>query len=129
MWTGYDLPWEEKSWEYPSNFAKPLQIIIEASNGASDYGNKFGEPLISGMNLCRFNFNKIVTDIVTMFTLFPCVFFYFSGFVQSYGLNNGDNVREEFVKPIMFSGGIGYMPHSMIKKNKPNKGNNVTSFY
>lgn len=45
-----------------------------------------------------------------------------SGFVQSYGLKNGDNVREEFVKPIMFSGGIGYMPHDMIKKNKPEKG-------
>ncbi|KAH9629049.1 hypothetical protein HF086_007534 [Spodoptera exigua] len=88
---GYDLPWEEKGWEYPNNFASPLQIIIDASNGASDYGNKFGEPLISG-------------------------------FVQSYGLKNGDNVREEFVKPIMFSGGIGYMPHNMIKKNKPEKG-------
>ncbi|CAB3243480.1 unnamed protein product [Arctia plantaginis] len=87
---GYELPWEE-NWEYPSNFASPLQIIIEASNGASDYGNKFGEPVISG-------------------------------FVQSYGLKNGDNVREEFVKPIMFSGGIGYMPHNMIKKNKPEKG-------
>lgn len=46
-----------------------------------------------------------------------------TGFVQSYGLKNGDNVREEFVKPIMFSGGIGYMPHDMIKKNKPEKGN------
>lgn len=31
-------------------------------------------------------------------------------------------MREEFVKPIMFSGGIGYMPHNMIKKNKPGKG-------
>ncbi|XP_068630835.1 phosphoribosylformylglycinamidine synthase [Battus philenor] len=88
---GYDLPWEDKSWPYPNNFASPLQIIIDASNGASDYGNKFGEPVISG-------------------------------FVQSYGLKNGNNVREEFVKPIMFSGGIGYMPHSMIKKNKPDKG-------
>ncbi|KAL4706552.1 hypothetical protein ACJJTC_015750 [Scirpophaga incertulas] len=88
---GYNLPWEEKEWQYPSNFASPLQIIIDASNGASDYGNKFGEPVISG-------------------------------FVQSYGLKNADNVREEFVKPIMFSGGIGYMPHDMIKKNKPEKG-------
>ncbi|KAG6446478.1 hypothetical protein O3G_MSEX004433 [Manduca sexta] len=88
---GYDLPWEEKGWDYPHNFASPLQIIIEASNGASDYGNKFGEPVVTG-------------------------------FVQSYGLKNPDNERDEFVKPIMFSGGIGYMPHSMIKKNKPDKG-------
>lgn len=24
------------------------QILIDASNGASDYGNKFGEPLVAG---------------------------------------------------------------------------------
>ena len=24
------------------------QILIDASNGASDYGNKFGEPLLGG---------------------------------------------------------------------------------
>ena len=24
------------------------QILVDASNGASDYGNKFGEPLIAG---------------------------------------------------------------------------------
>ena len=33
---GYDLPWEEKSFEYPPNLAAPLQIEIDASNGASD---------------------------------------------------------------------------------------------
>ena len=36
---------------YPTNLAPPLQILIDASNGASDYGNKFGEPLIAGY--CR----------------------------------------------------------------------------
>lgn len=45
---GYDLPWEEKDVEYPSNFAPSLEVAIEASNGASDYGNKFGEPVIAG---------------------------------------------------------------------------------
>ncbi|XP_014295067.2 phosphoribosylformylglycinamidine synthase [Microplitis demolitor] len=44
---GYQLPWEVPA-AYPSNLATPLEIIIEASNGASDYGNKFGEPVISG---------------------------------------------------------------------------------
>lgn len=44
----YKLPWEDESFQYPSNFAPPLEVLIEASNGASDYGNKFGEPLISG---------------------------------------------------------------------------------
>ena len=45
---GYELEWENKAETYPSNFASPLKICIEASNGASDYGNKFGEPVIAG---------------------------------------------------------------------------------
>ncbi|KAJ8572417.1 hypothetical protein K7X08_008928 [Anisodus acutangulus] len=41
-------PWEDPSFTYPANLASPLQILIDASNGASDYGNKFGKPLIQG---------------------------------------------------------------------------------
>lgn len=46
--SGYWLPWESVEAEYPTNFASPLEVAIEASNGASDYGNKFGEPVIAG---------------------------------------------------------------------------------
>jgi phosphoribosylformylglycinamidine synthase len=45
---GYDLPWEDKSFAYPSNLASSLKVEIGASDGASDYGNKFGEPVILG---------------------------------------------------------------------------------
>jgi len=45
---GYELPWETKSFAYPSNLAPSLECEIRASDGASDYGNKFGEPLILG---------------------------------------------------------------------------------
>jgi phosphoribosylformylglycinamidine synthase len=45
---GYDLPWEKEYARHPSRFQRPLEIIIEASNGASDYGNKFGVPLTTG---------------------------------------------------------------------------------
>ncbi|MGB3343139.1 MAG: phosphoribosylformylglycinamidine synthase [Aequorivita sp.] len=41
-------PWEkamkERGWLYQT----PLDILIKASNGASDFGNKFGQPLIAG---------------------------------------------------------------------------------
>lgn len=41
-------PWEknipERKWLYQT----PRQILIKASNGASDFGNKFGQPLICG---------------------------------------------------------------------------------
>jgi phosphoribosylformylglycinamidine synthase len=45
---GYEQPWETPGLEFPGNLARALAIEIEASNGASDYGNKFGEPLIQG---------------------------------------------------------------------------------
>ncbi|KAL0341376.1 UNVERIFIED_CONTAM: putative phosphoribosylformylglycinamidine synthase, chloroplastic/mitochondrial [Sesamum radiatum] len=45
---GSYAPWEDPTFTYPANLASPLQILIDASNGASDYGNKFGEPLIQG---------------------------------------------------------------------------------
>ena len=45
---GYALPWEEDGYRHPSDLASPLDILIQASNGASDYGNCFGEPLIYG---------------------------------------------------------------------------------
>ncbi|WP_262250177.1 phosphoribosylformylglycinamidine synthase [Parapedobacter soli] len=43
-----DRPWEqavdERKWLYQT----PMDILIKASNGASDFGNKFGQPLITG---------------------------------------------------------------------------------
>jgi phosphoribosylformylglycinamidine synthase len=46
--TDEDRIWEkdnnERNWLYQS----PLEILIKASNGASDFGNKFGQPLING---------------------------------------------------------------------------------
>jgi len=35
---------EEREWLYQT----PMDILIKASNGASDFGNKFGQPLIAG---------------------------------------------------------------------------------
>lgn len=87
----YELPWEDKSFKYPGNLAKPLQIEIEASNGASDYGNKFGEPLIAG-------------------------------FTRSFGLRLRDGERIEWIKPIMFTGGIGQINATHIEKDPPQQG-------
>ena len=46
--TDEDRSWEEilpvRKWLYQT----PEQILIKASNGASDFGNKFGQPLICG---------------------------------------------------------------------------------
>lgn len=87
----YPLPWEHGSLVYPKNLASPLQIEIEASNGASDYGNKFGEPLIQG-------------------------------FTRSFGLRLPDGQRREWIKPIMFTGGIGQIDDIHKEKGIPEKG-------
>ena len=43
-----ERPWEDampaRKWLYQT----PIDILIKASNGASDFGNKFGQPLIAG---------------------------------------------------------------------------------
>ncbi|XP_040857208.1 phosphoribosylformylglycinamidine synthase [Ochotona curzoniae] len=91
---GYSLPWEEPSFQYPGNFARPLEVAIEASNGASDYGNKFGEPVLAG-------------------------------FARSFGLQLPGGQRREWIKPIMFSGGIGSMEAEHVSKEPPEPGMEV----
>ena len=39
-----NIGFKQRKWLYQ----KPKEILIKASNGASDFGNKFGQPLISG---------------------------------------------------------------------------------
>uniref|UniRef100_A0A7E4W4A2 phosphoribosylformylglycinamidine synthase n=1 Tax=Panagrellus redivivus TaxID=6233 RepID=A0A7E4W4A2_PANRE len=80
----YKLPWETE-WDYPNNFASPQKILIDASNGASDYGNKFGEPVICG-------------------------------FARTFGLETSNGKRFEYVKPIMFSAGVGAIDDALISK-------------
>jgi phosphoribosylformylglycinamidine synthase len=62
-------PWEngmkERQWLYQT----PMDILIKASNGASDFGNKFGQPLITGSVLTfehEENNRKIGYDKVIM---------------------------------------------------------------
>ena len=56
---------KERSWLYQT----PMDILIKASNGASDFGNKFGQPLITGSVLTfehEENNRKIGYDKVIM---------------------------------------------------------------
>ena len=69
--------------ELKYNYKNPLNILIEASNGASDYGNKIGEPIIGG-------------------------------FTRSFSEKN-----IEWIKPVMFSAGIGSINRYNLKKKNP----------
>ena len=81
----------DESFEYPTNLASPLSIIVEASNGASDYGNKFGEPVVTG-------------------------------YARSFGMRLPNNERREWIKPIMFTAGIGMIDGRHVVKDAPSKG-------
>jgi phosphoribosylformylglycinamidine synthase len=88
---GYDLAWEAKELAHPPNLASGLEIEIEASNGASDYGNKFGEPIIQG-------------------------------FTRSFDLRLSNGERWGYLKPIMFTGGIGQIDDRHKEKAEAEKG-------
>ncbi len=87
---GYSLPWENQ-YACPANLASPLEIEIEASNGASDYGNKFGEPLIQG-------------------------------FTRSFDMKLPTGERWAYLKPIMFTAGIGQIDRTQAEKGAQEQG-------
>jgi phosphoribosylformylglycinamidine synthase len=61
--------WEQALPERPWLYQTPMDILIKASNGASDFGNKFGQPLITGSVLTfehNENNRKIGYDKVIM---------------------------------------------------------------
>lgn len=72
---------------------KNLKTLVRGSDGCSNYGNKFGEPVIIGF--CR-TFGKTIND-----------------------------QRMEYVKPILFSGGVGQVDDRWIHKEEPRVGNLV----
>ncbi len=87
---GYAMSWENQ-YPCPANLASALQIEIDASNGASDYGNKFGEPLIQG-------------------------------FTRSFDLRLSSGERWGYLKPIMFTAGVGQIDDRHTSKNKEQQG-------
>ncbi len=88
-------PWEKamdaREWLYQT----PLDILIKASNGASDFGNKFGQPLITG-SVLTFEHTEA-----------------------------NDARKLGFDKVIMMAGGIGYGKANQALKDTPQKGDKV----
>ena len=89
---------EEREWLYQT----PMDILIKASNGASDFGNKFGQPLITGSVLTFEHQEKIVS---------------------SSGVENKRKLG--FDKVIMLAGGIGYGKLNQALKLKPKAGDKI----
>ncbi len=98
-----DRPWEkgmkERDWLYQT----PMDILIKASNGASDFGNKFGQPLITG-SVLTFEHQE-QQDASTALK------------VTSRKLG--------YDKVIMQAGGIGYGKADQALKDKPTAGDKI----
>lgn len=84
-----------RNWLYQS----PIDILIKASNGASDFGNKFGQPLISG-SVLTFELNEEKATEPS--------------------LQGSKNRMLGYDKVIMQAGGIGYGKKNQALKDKPN---------
>ena len=102
--------WEDilpvRQWLYQT----PEQILIKASNGASDFGNKFGQPLICG-SVLTFEHQEKSGE---------------SGKPRISG-NSGlsGNTKYAYDKVIMLAGGVGYGTKRDCLKKEPQKGNKV----
>ncbi|HZH74095.1 MAG TPA: phosphoribosylformylglycinamidine synthase, partial [Mariniphaga sp.] len=63
-----DRQWEQATEERNWLYQTPEEILIKASNGASDFGNKFGQPIIAGSvltfehfeHLKKYGYDKVI---------------------------------------------------------------------
>ena len=85
-------------------YQTPEQILIKASNGASDFGNKFGQPLICG-SVLTFEHQEGADK-------------------QQDGKANEEPVYG-YDKVIMLAGGVGYGTKRDCLKGEPQKGNKI----
>ena len=102
-------PWEKGMTERKWLYQTPMDILIKASNGASDFGNKFGQPLITGSILTFEHDEKL-------------------DFIQSGSppLGESEGARKlGYDKVIMQAGGIGYGKLSQAIKKKPTAGDKI----
>ena len=74
-----------------------MDILIKASNGATDFGNKFGQPLIAG-SLFTFEYEEKATE---------------------------GGRKLGYDKAIMLAGGVGYGKESQALKHTPKTGDKI----
>lgn len=92
--------WEEKFKARKWLYQTPMDILIKASNGASDFGNKFGQPLICG-SVLTFEHEENASS------------------------STSKSRKLGYDKVIMQAGGIGYGKASQAIKNTPKEGDKI----
>ncbi len=92
----WENKFEAREWLYQT----PMDILIKASNGASDFGNKFGQPLITG-SVLTFEHNENPSSSTSR--------------ARKLGYD----------KVIMQAGGIGYGKAEQALKDTPKTGDKI----
>ncbi len=93
-------PWEQKFEARDWLYQTPMDILIKASNGASDFGNKFGQPLICG-SVLTFEHEENASSSASA--------------ARKLGYD----------KVIMQAGGIGYGKAEQALKDTPKEGDKI----
>ncbi|CAM1354104.1 phosphoribosylformylglycinamidine synthase [Tenacibaculum insulae] len=92
----WEQKFEAREWLYQT----PMDILIKASNGASDFGNKFGQPLITG-SVLTFEHEENAAS------------------------SDAKPRKLGFDKVIMQAGGIGYGKAEQALKDTPKEGDKI----
>ncbi|MDO6743858.1 phosphoribosylformylglycinamidine synthase [Tenacibaculum soleae] len=95
-----DRLWEQKFEARDWLYQTPMDILIKASNGASDFGNKFGQPLITG-SVLTFEHEENAAS------------------------SDAKPRKLGFDKVIMQAGGIGYGKADQALKDTPQEGDKI----
>lgn len=117
--TSYSRLEKEKAWEekMPARkwlYQTPIDILIKASNGASDFGNKFGQPLICG-SVLTFEHDE-TTDVIANKVKQSVS----NNEITSSKTPRNDSPRKlGYDKVIMQAGGIGYGKATQAIKDTP----------
>ena len=115
-----------RKWLYQT----PEQILIKASNGASDFGNKFGQPLICGSVLTFEHQEKPIDHSpLTIDHSSASEGKGNSGQCSMFNVQcstvNGQSPMYAYDKVIMLAGGVGYGTKRDCLKKEPQKGNKI----
>ena len=92
----WENKFEARDWLYQT----PMDILIKASNGASDFGNKFGQPLITG-SVLTFEHEENAAS------------------------SDAEPRKLGYDKVIMQAGGIGYGKADQAIKDTPKEGDKI----
>ena len=106
--------WEKAMSEREWLYQTPIDILIKASNGASDFGNKFGQPLIAG-SVLTFEHDEAVSATADHQDTPP--------FSKTEGSRSPRKLGYD--KVIMQAGGIGYGKAAQALKDKPRSGDKI----